>query len=309
MLPIALLAAKFFLPNLPPNCVARMGLVQRLSDGLAAGRPLTLISAPAGYGKSTLMVEWLSDLRLSNGALGVSGENHQLQIANRKSKIAWLSLNESDDEPGRFWLYFLAALRQAQDGFGAELFAALEAGQVPPVEVLITTLANEMQSWDQLHILVLDDFQHIQHQIIRDVLSGLLTHASRAFHLVILTREDPPLPLARLRARGQLTEIRGADLRFSEEESADFLRKGLGLQLSARDVADLTERTEGWAAGLQLAGLSLKGRENPSALIASLSGSQRFILSYLTEEVLHRQPAAVQEFLLQKSILSGLTGS
>lgn len=286
---ISLLTAKFFLPSLPPKRVSRTRLTNRLTAGLAAHHPLTLISAPAGYGKSTLAVEWLSALT--------------------KAKISWLSLEETDDEAGRFWLYFLAALRQVEAGFGAEMFAALEAGQVPPVEVLVTNLTNEMQGWEAVHLLILDDFQFIQNPTILDVFNRLLAHQGQFFHLVILTREDPPLPLARLRARGQLTEIRAADLRFADDEGAHYLREGLGLELSASDVAHLTDRTEGWAAGLQLAGLSLKGRENPSVLIEALSGSHRFILSYLTEEVLQRQSATVQDFLLQTSILSRLTGS
>lgn len=292
-----LLAAKFFLPNLSPKRVIRARLTRRLTEGLAAGHPLTLISAPAGYGKSTLAAEWLSAL-----TSGYSPTGREEDV-----RVAWLSLDEADDEAERFWLYFLAALRQVEAGFCAELFAALEAGQVPPADVLVTTLTNEMQSWGKLHILVLDDLQAIQNPVISNALSSLLAHSPRMFHLVFLTREDPFLPLARLRARGQLTEIRAADLRFSDAESALFLIQRLGLELSAGDLADLTERTEGWVAGLQLAGLSLKGRDNPSALIAALSGSNRFILGYLTEEVLKCQPAEVQEFLLQTSILSRLT--
>lgn len=288
-MPIPLLAAKFFQPLPPAGWVKRTRLYQRLEESLLLNPPLTLVSAPAGYGKSTLVSEWLTTL-----GPGV--------------KAVWLSLDEADDEPGRFLLYFVAALQKLEPVFGAEVFAALEAGHLPALDAFTTALVNELLAWETPHLLVLDDFQHVQNQFSLDCLNRLLAHHLGGFHLVLVTREDPALPLARFRARGQLAEIRAADLRFSDEEGLQFLRAGLGLALSSEDAARLTERTEGWAAGLQLAGLSLQGRENPATLIESLSGSHRFILGYLTEEVLKRQPAEIQAFLLQTSILSRLNG-
>ena len=300
-MPITLLASKFFQPLPPTRRVKRTRLSQRLDEALRLKHPLTLVSAPAGYGKSTLVSEWLTDLQIPMGDFGL--QNH-----NQKSKIAWLSLDEADDEAGRFLLYFVAAIQKMEPAFGAEVFAALQAGQVPPLEVLVTALVNELLVWDAPHVLVLDDFQHIQNQFSLDLLNQFLAHQPGCLYLILVTREDPALPLARLRARGQLTEIRAADLRFSDDESLQFLREGLGLALSVGDAAHLTERTEGWAAGLQLAGLSLQGRENTTALIEALNGSHRFILGYLTEEVLKHQPAEIQAFLLQTSILTRLNG-
>ncbi len=252
-----------------------------------SGHRLTLVSAPAGYGKSTLVSQWMARVKLP---------------------IAWLSLDEMDDEPTRFLLYFLAALQKMEPAFADELFAALNAGQLPPLDVLITTIANGMMGWQNMHILVIDDFQCIQNKTILDVLTGLLAHQPHSFKLILVTREDPALPLARFRASGQLTEIRADDLRFSNEESFEFLCAGMGLALSTQDIARLTERTEGWAVGLQLAGLSLQGRENLTTLVDSLNGSHRFILDYLIEEVLKRQPAHTQDFLMQTSILTSLSG-
>ncbi|MFO7585506.1 MAG: AAA family ATPase, partial [Anaerolineales bacterium] len=289
-----LLATKFHIPPRRVGLVARPRLLEGLLRGLDESRKLTLISAPAGYGKTTLVTEWLSNL--------------QSKIKNRQSPISWLSLDDPDNQPDRFFTYFVAALRQGDESFCADLFATLQSGQVPPPDVLVTALVNEMLAWKTPHFLVLDDFHHIQDTAILDALTALLTHQPPDCHLVLVTREDPPLPLARLRARGQLTEIRAADLRFLENEAAHLLLDSLRLELSAADVSRLTERTEGWVAGLQLAGVSLQGRENPAAFVQTLSGSHRFILDYLTEEALKTQPPDVQDFLLKTSILPRLSG-
>jgi LuxR family maltose regulon positive regulatory protein len=288
-----LLAAKFFRPTLPPQQVARTALVAHLQAGLEAAHPLSLISAPAGYGKSTLAAQWLAQV---------------------ERPVAWLSLEAIDDEPLRFFNYFVAALQRLDPQIGAELAPALAAGQLPPPEVLLTTLVNDLVRAETPGLVALDDFQSIQDQDILHALQGLLTHRPPHFHLLLITREDPALPLARWRAKNRLTEIRAADLRFDVEETARFLRGGMGLNLAERDMARLVERTEGWAAGLQLAALAMqsplspRGRADPAAFVRSLSGSHRFILSYLTEEVLKRQPPAVQEFLLRTAILSQLNG-
>lgn len=289
--PPALLTAKFRRPAPPRHGVPRPALLARLNDGLAAGRPLTLIAAPAGYGKTTLAAQWAAQL---------------------PQPVAWLALDEADDDPLRFSTYLVAALQEADPAIGAELIPVLRAGQLPPPNALATTLLNDLTAGEPAGprplVCVLDDCHVIQDPAILAVLQGLLAHPAAGLHLCLVTREDPALPLARLRGRGQLTEVRAADLRFAEAEAAAFLRTGLGLALSDADLARLAERTEGWAAGLQLAGLSLQGCADPSAFVATLSGSHRFILSYLTEEVLARQPAAVQEFLLQTSILERLCG-
>ena len=288
-----LLAAKFHRPAAPRHQVARPALVARLNVGLAANHPLTLIAAPAGYGKTTLAAQWAAQLDMP---------------------VTWLALDEADDDPLRFFTYFLAALQEVNAAIGAELSPALHTGQLPPQAVLVTTLLNDLDfafaanpSGREL-VCVLDDFHAIQDPAIFGVLQGLLAHQPTGLHLALVTREDPALPLARLRARDQLTEVRAADLRFDEVETATFLRAGMGLALSDPDLARLAQRTEGWAAGLQLAGLSLQGRADPAAFVETLSRSHRFILSYLTEEVLTRQPAGVQEFLLDTSILARLNG-
>ncbi len=278
---------KLFHPTLTRYWIERERLLHQLTTSLQSEHLLTLVSAPAGYGKSTLVGAWLTKIALP---------------------AAWLSLDEMDDDPGRFLLYFIAAIQRTEPAFCTELFAALQAGQLPTADVLVTIFVNEMSGWADRRILVLDDFQCIQNSFILEILGHLLAQQPRALQLVIITREDPALPLARLRARGQLTEIRAADLRFSEIEAARLLRDGLRLELSTDDVSRLTERTEGWAAGLQLAGLSLQGHENPGSFVQTLSGSHRFILDYLTEEVLKTQPSDVQDFLLKTSILPRMSG-
>jgi len=260
--------------------------MQRLSDGLAAGHRLTLISAPAGFGKTTCAGEWARALALP---------------------VAWLSLDASDDDPGRFFPYLVAALHQVADDAGHEIEGLLQGGQLPPIERLTAALLNAIVHMPRF-LLVLDDFQVIHESAILQAIERLLANQPQNVHLVLVTREDPPLPLARLRANNQMTEIRAADLRFTAREAERFLQEVLGLSLSQADVAVLAERTEGWIVGLQLAGLSLRDRADPSQFIAGLSGSHRYILGYLTEQVLGRQPEATTSFLLQTSILDKLTG-
>ena len=282
-----LLTVKFHQPAAPRHQVVRPALVARLNDGLAAGRPLTLIAAPAGYGKTTLAAQWTAQL---------------------DRPVAWLALDEADDDPLRFCTYFVAAMQRAHPAIGVELLPALRAGQLPPQAVLAATLLNDLEAARAPLVCVLDDFHAVQDPAILGLLLELLAHPSSGLHLCLVTREDPALPLGRLRARAQLTEVRAGDLRFDEAETAAFLRDGMGLALSEADLARLAARTEGWAAGLQLAGLSLQGRADPTAFVEALSGSHRFILGYLTGEVLARQPAGVQQFLLDTSILARLSG-
>lgn len=282
-----LLTTKFFAPVVSPQVVARPQLLARITAVVPLPHPLTLVSAPAGYGKSTFISQWLRQ---------------------QPHPFAWLSLDHTDDQPNRFFTCFTTALRRLDDSFATDLFATLQAGQLPPPDTLVVTLVNELLTWESPRILVLDDFHHIQEPIILDFLAAVVSQQLTNFHLVLATREDPPLPLARWRARRQLTEIRAADLRFSEAETGLFLRDGMGLALSAADVSRLTERTEGWVAGLQLAGLSLQRHDNPGAFVQNLSGAHRFILDYLTEEALKTQPADTQTFLLETAILPRLSG-
>jgi LuxR family transcriptional regulator, maltose regulon positive regulatory protein len=283
-----ILATKMHRPARLPNRVPRPAILRRLEDGLAAGRQVMLVSAPAGFGKTTCVSEWLDTLQ--------------------GWPVAWLSLDASDDDPGRFFTYLLASLQQVDEHIGQEIAGILHAGQLPPSEILLTTLINDIERVGSRFLLVMDDLHVIQDAFILQVLETLVENLPRPLHLMLLTREDPPLPLARLRANDRLTEVRAADLRFNQPEAASFLNNGMGLSLSDADIAALEQRTEGWVVGLHLAGLSIRNREDPSAFIASLSGSQRYILSYLTEEVLNRQPEEIQHFLLATSILDRLNG-
>ncbi|MDD5467578.1 MAG: LuxR C-terminal-related transcriptional regulator [Anaerolineales bacterium] len=281
------LETKFHIPTWRRGDLSRPRLLERLQTGLDQGRKFTLISAPAGYGKTTLVAEWLNRVGMP---------------------FTWLSLDKGDDEPLRFFTYFVVALQRIDENIGKELTHALQAGQLPPLETLVASLVNDIAEVGSHFLYVLDDFQMLQDKVICDGLNGLVAYQPPQLHLVIVTREDPPLPLARLRAKNQMTEIRASDLRFSEMEIGQFLQERMGLSLSPQDIATLENRTEGWVAGLQLAGLSMRGRENPSEFVATLSSSNRFILGYLIDEVLQCQPPEVQNFLLQTSILSKLNG-
>jgi len=288
----SLLATKLYRPSLPAKRVQRPQLIQRLNEGLESGRNLTLVSAPAGFGKTTCIGEWLNGLSFP---------------------VAWLSLDESDNDPVRFFTYFIAALQKVDANLGREIEGVLRSGQLPPSDVISTTLVNDILELEGRFLLVLDDFHVIQDRFILQVLEKLVVNLLQAnlpqpLHLVLLTREDPALPLARLRANNQMTEIRAGDLRFTSKEADCFLNEVMSLSLSQADIAVLEERTEGWIVGLQLAGLSIRDRANPSSFIATLSGSHRFILNYLTEQVLSQQPEEIQNFLLQTSVLDKLNG-
>ncbi len=221
---------------------------------------------------------------------------------------AWLSLDPADDDPLRFFSYLVAALQKVDASLGREIGGVLRSGQLPPAEVISSALVNDILETPRRFLLVLDDFHVLQDPFTLQVMEMLVSNLPPSLHLVLVTREDPPLPLARLRANNRLTEIRAADLRFTPAEAGRFLTEMMGLALSQSDVASLEERTEGWIVGLQLAGLSMRDRGDPSGFIAALSGTHRYILSYLTEEVLNRQPEDVRRFLLQTSILDRLCG-
>ncbi|HEX9012295.1 MAG TPA: LuxR C-terminal-related transcriptional regulator [Anaerolineaceae bacterium] len=281
-----ILSTKLYLPSLPFRSVQRQRVTRRLEEGLAAGARITLVSAPAGFGKSTCAAAWLAGTGLP---------------------AAWLSLDPADDDPVRFFNYFLATVQQIDSGVGEEIAVVLRSGQVPSAEFLGEALIGALAQIPRRCILVLDDFHVIQDSYILQVIGRLAAGLPPPAHLVLITREDPALPLARLRAHNQLTEIRAADLRFTLPEADEFLREVMGLRLSEMDTSRLEERTEGWVVGLQLAGLSLRSQPDPGAFIAALSGRHRHILSYLTEEILSRQPEEVVSFLLRTSILGVLS--
>ena len=292
-----ILATKLYIPPPRPKVVLRPRLVARLNEGLPAGHKLTLISAPAGFGKTTLVSEW---------------------VAGCGQPAAWLSLDAGDNDPARFLAYFVAALQTISAGIGAGVLAALESPQPPPTEPLLTTLINEITTLPDHpstplrtgFILVLDDYHTIDSKPVDQTLIFLVEHLPPQMHLVIATREDPSLPLARLRVRGQLTELRAAELRFTPAEAAEFLNRAMGLNLSAEDIAALETRTEGWIAGLQLAAISMRGHasRDVTSFIKSFTGSHHFVLDYLMEEVLGQQSESVQTFLLRTSILDRMCG-
>ena len=284
-----LLATKLYAPRWRRGLVSRPRLVARLDQGLT--RRLTLVSAPAGFGKTTLLAEWLS--APSSGG----------------RPAAWVSLDPSDNDPARFWAYVIVALQSVRDGAGAAALSLLHAPQPPPIEAVLTSLINELVAIDDDVVLVLDDYHAIEAQPIQVATAFLLDHLPPQVHLVIAGRADPPLPLARLRARGELTELRAADLRFTPDEAAAFLTEAMGLALSPTDIATLDGRTEGWIAGLQLAALSMQGHQDVGGFIHAFAGDHRYVVDYLVDEVLRRQPDPVRHFLLQTAILDRFTGS
>jgi LuxR family maltose regulon positive regulatory protein len=282
-MPVPLLFTKLYIPPPRANIVIRPRLIDQLNEGLAMGRKLTLISASAGFGKTTLVSEW---------------------IASCGRPVAWLSLDEGDNDPVRFISYLIAALQTIKAGMGEGLLLALQSHQPPQNETILTVLLNEITTLPDNFIFMLDDYHSIDSQSVDQAIVFLIEHQSPQMHLIIASREDPSLPLARLRARGQLTELRAADLRFTPAEAAEFLNRMMGLNLSDGDVAALESRTEGWIAGLQLAALSMQGREDSASFIQAFTGSHRFVLDYLVEEVLERQPEHIRSFLLQTAILN-----
>ena len=305
MIPITtpLLATKFYTPPPSPNLVHRMRLLALLDTGLSQpggfARKLTLVSAPAGYGKTTLIAEWLHRWGKQTGARAEAVDN--------KPSFAWLSLDEGDNDPALFLSYLIAALKQVSEHIGDASLSMLQSPQPLPAQIILTNLINELVSLAHPICLVLDDYHVIHTPLIHQHLTFLLDHLPPQLHLVILTREDPLLPLAQLRARGQVLEVRQDDLRFTAVECADFLQRVKGLSLTLDQVAALEQHTEGWIAGLQLAALSMQGHADLPGFIQAFTGSSRFILDYLIEEVFKRQTPQVQDFLLKTSLLERLS--
>jgi LuxR family maltose regulon positive regulatory protein len=288
---VPILATKLHIPLARSKVVPRLRLVERLNAGLhqgqGFGRKLTLVCAPAGFGKTSLITEWLAACQYP---------------------AAWLSLDNGDKELRHFLAYMIAALQSLGKEIGADAVSMLQSPQMPSTELLLTSLLNEVTVASRDFILVLDDYHTLESKSIDQAVSFLLEHLPQHMHVVITTREDPSLPLARLRARSQLTELRDSDLRFTSAEAADFLNRVMDLDLSADQLALLESRTEGWIAGLQLAALSMQGNQDIAGFIQSFTGAHQFVLEYLLEEVLHRQPENIQNFFLKTSILNGLCG-
>lgn len=306
-----LLTTKLYIPPLVPHLVPRPRLSERLNQGLN-GR-LTLISAPAGYGKTTLISEWLQQRKEEGGRM--KDENplvHPSSLILHPFNVSWLSLDEGDNDITRFLTYLIAAFQRIKSDIGQISQQLLQAGgpHSPTAETILAALINDVAASqvESCWVLVLDDYHLIGTAAVHEALSFLLNHQPAQLHLVIASRTIPPLSLSRLRARGQLVEIHAADLRFTTAEIAEFLNTRVGLGLSNDDVIALEARTEGWIAGLQLAALSLQGQPNRSGFIKAFSGDDRYILDYLLDEVFSRQPEAVQRFLLHTSILDRLCG-
>jgi len=296
-----LLTTKLYIPPARAGLVPRRRLVDALNAGLGLGpggfaRKLTLISAPAGFGKTTLLSEWI----------GRGGR-----------PVTWVSLDEGDNDPVRFVHYLVAALQKMEGNLGSDVLGLLGSLQIPLVEPVMTGLINDIAATSEPFVLVLDDVHLIHASWIHDALAFLLAHQPPQVHLILVTRQDPPLPLARLRVRDQVVEFREEDLRFTVEEAAAFLDQVLGLKLDAQIIGALEARTEGWIAGLQLAALAMQGplagrgaaREDLAEFVAAFGGSHRHVIDYLTEEVLARQPDDIREFLYQTSILDRFTAS
>ncbi len=283
----SLIKTKLFIPPAPPELVRRPRLIDKIQAALNHG--LTLVSAPAGFGKTTLLSELIRNSR-------------------PLTPTAWLSLEEADGDPRRFWEYFIAALRTLQPDIGMITLELLHAGQPMPVEYSLTPLINDLTGIEQDSLLVLDDYHFIQSEPVHSGISFLLEHLPPRLHLVIATRADPPLPIARLRGKGTILEIGADDLRFTSEEAAELLA-GLGAPaLSPENIQALNARAEGWVVGLKMAVLSMRGEKDIPGFISGFTGTQRYIMDYLIEDVLQRQSPEVRDFLLKTSVLERLNG-
>ena len=282
-----MIATKLFVPRPRRGLVARPRLSERLRRG--AESRLTLVSAPAGFGKTTLLADWLA---------GLPGDDRC---------VAWLSLDATDDEPVSFWTNVVTALRTAVPGVGPKALELIGSSPLP-TELVLTAVLNELAAAPDDVWLVLDDYHLIDSRDVHDGMTMLLEHLPSQVHVVISTRADPDLPLSRWRVRGELVEIRAADLRFTSDEAATYLNDVAALDLAAQDVTALEQRTEGWIAALQLAAISIQGRDDVRGFIARFAGTDRYVVDYLIEEVLQQQPEPVREFLLESAVLDRLTG-
>lgn len=285
-MPFPLLSTKLFIPPQRASAISRPHLTEKLRSMVERPGSFALLSGPAGFGKTTLLSEFVAQLG---------------------QPVAWLSLDEGDNDPNRFWTYLITACQSVAPGVGEAALDLLRAAPLFPGDIIPTLLINDLSQQDASLVLVLDDFHAVRDAAIHSSLLYLLDHLPGNVHLIIATRTDPPLPLARFRARNQLIEIRTQDLRFNLDEADAFLNRSMGLSLPAQDLTALEERTEGWPAGLQLAALSMQGRQDTSAFIRAFTGSHAYIAEYLVDEVLQRQPEEMQSFLLKTAILEHLT--
>ena len=287
-MPVPLLRTKLYIPPLRPEMVPRPHLVRRLNQALPG--KLTLISAPAGFGKTTLLVEWIRDFG---------------------SPVAWVSLDLGDNDLVRLWVHLVAALQMVRAGMGESVSSALQASQPAPIDYLLTDLINEIDQSNESAavgdsrrlIFILDDYHLITNPKVHESLTFFIEHMPPQMHLILSGRSDPPWPMARLRARLRMAELRADDFRFSPDEAAALMNGVMGFELSTQDIAALEARTEGWIVGLQMAALSMHKRVDRGAFIRAFTGTHRFILDYLLEEVIDQQPTELQEFLLSTAIL------
>jgi len=284
--PNAVLETKLYIPQPRPKLVPRPNLIARLNDGIQS--KLTLISAPAGFGKTTLLIDWINQTEI---------------------QVSWISLDAEDGNSLRFLTYLVSAIHKIHPAVGVEAISSLHSSQPLQIEAVLTNLINEIASIPNSFVIVLDDYHLIDEKQIHDIIEFLLDHLPQNMHVVIATRSDPPLSLARLRSRNHLSEFRASDLNFHTDETTDFLNRVMTLDLSKESIAVLESRTEGWIAGLQLAALSMQGRDNIPAFIKAFTGDDRHIVDYLAEEVLNRQSEPIRNFLLHTSILNRLSGS
>jgi len=300
-----ILTTKLYVPPARPNSVPRPRLIERLNAGLT--RKLILVSAPPGFGKTTLLSEWIHS---KDEGRGMKDEKpvHPSSFIPHHSKVAWLSLDAGDNDPARFLTYLVAAAQTMEPGAGETILTLLQSHEPPHIEMLLSALINDLSALTDPCLLVLDDYHPIQTPAIHRSVAFLLERLPPQLHLVIATRADPPLPLPRLRARDQMIELRLSDLRFTPDEAEAFLNQAMRLGISSDDAAILAARTEGWVTGLQMAALSMQNKTDKSVFIATFSGSHAYIADYLTDEVLDPQPEPLKTFLLQTSILDRLTG-
>ena len=280
-----LLETKLYLPPLPPQTVARQGLLDLLESGLSLEKRLVLVCAPAGYGKTTLVCEWLQSA----------------------SNVCWVSLEKSDNDPRLFFSYLIASLQKTSPAIGEQARQLLESPQLPPLQAILSSILNDLARIDGQCVLVLDDFHVIHSNVIHEAMTFLVDHLPPGKHIVITTRSDPALPLHRYRSRGQMVEVRADGLRFSPNEVSLYMKQIAGISLKDSEITTLEGRTEGWVAGLQMVALSLRGKVDKEQFIRSLGGTHRFILDYLLEDVLNIQQETVQNFLMETAILDRLS--